>query len=33
MPYRTLENFGPEKRVALLAEAEATREALGAVRR
>jgi deoxyribodipyrimidine photolyase-related protein len=33
MPYRTLENFGPEKRMALLAEAEATREALGAVRR
>lgn len=33
MPYRTLENFGPEKRMALLAEAEATREVLGAVRR
>ncbi len=33
MPYRTLENFGPEKRKALLAEADATREALGAVRR
>ncbi len=33
MPYRTLENFGPEKRKALLAEAEAAREALGAVRR
>jgi deoxyribodipyrimidine photolyase-related protein len=33
MPYRTLENFGPEKRKALLAEAEAAREALGAIRR
>jgi deoxyribodipyrimidine photolyase-related protein len=33
MPYRTLENFGPEKRKALLAEAEAARQALGAVRR
>jgi deoxyribodipyrimidine photolyase-related protein len=33
MPYRTLENFGPEKRKAVLAEAEAAREALGAVRR
>ena len=33
MPYRTLENFGPEKRTALLAEAEAAREALGAIRR
>ncbi|KPF79825.1 deoxyribodipyrimidine photolyase [Brevundimonas sp. AAP58] len=33
MPYRTLENFGPEKRKALLYEAEATREALGTVRR
>jgi len=33
MPYRTLDNFGPEKRAALLAEAEAAREALGAVRR
>jgi deoxyribodipyrimidine photolyase-related protein len=33
MPYRTLENSGPEKRKALLAEAEAAREALGAVRR
>ncbi len=33
MPYRTLENFGPEKRKILLAEADAAREALGAVRR
>ncbi len=33
MPYRTLENFGPDKRKALLAEAEAARQALGAVRR
>ncbi len=33
MPYRTLENFGPERRTALLNEAEATRETLGAVRR
>ncbi len=33
MPYRTLENFGPERRAALLAEAEATRIMLGAVKR
>ena len=33
MPYRTLDGFGPEKRKNLLAEAEAAREALGAVRR
>lgn len=31
MPYRTLENFGAEKRKALLAEAEACRTMLGAV--
>ena len=31
MPYRTLENFGPERRAALLAEAEAVRTMLGAV--
>jgi len=31
MPYRTLENFGPERRAALLAEAEAARTMLGAV--
>ncbi len=33
MPYRTLDNFGSEKRAVLLAEAEAAREALGAIRR
>ncbi len=33
MPYRTLEKFGPERRAALLAEAEATRLQLGAVKR
>jgi len=33
MPYRTLEKFGPERRAALLAEAEATRLQLGAVPR
>lgn len=33
MPYRTLDNFGTERRAVLLAEAEATREALGAIRR
>ena len=33
MPYRTLENFGPERRTALLNEAEAARATLGAVRR
>ncbi|WP_245528555.1 cryptochrome/photolyase family protein [Brevundimonas subvibrioides] len=31
MPYRTLDNFGPERRAALLAEAEAARTLLGAV--
>lgn len=31
MPYRTLDGFGETKRAALLAEAEATRLALGAV--
>jgi len=31
MPYRTLDGFGDAKRAALLAEAEATRLALGAV--
>ena len=30
MPYRTLDGFGEAKRAALLAEAEATRLALGA---
>ena len=33
MPYRTLENFGPGRRAALLAEAEAARTMLGAVPR
>jgi len=33
MPYRTLDNFGPERRAALLAEAEAARTLLGAVTR
>jgi len=33
MPYRTLDNFGPERRAALLAEAEAARTMLGAVTR
>jgi len=33
MPYRTLEKFGPEKRKALLKEAEAARTMLGAVAR
>ncbi|CAN5183101.1 cryptochrome/photolyase family protein [soil metagenome] len=32
MPYRTLEGFGSERRTALLAEAEAARAMLGAVR-
>jgi len=32
MPYRTLENFGPERRTALVAEAEAARMMLGAVK-
>lgn len=31
MPYRTLENFGEDRRKALLAEAEACRTMLGAV--
>ena len=31
MPYRTLENFGPDRRAALLAEADAAREMLGTV--
>ncbi|QTN18550.1 cryptochrome/photolyase family protein [Brevundimonas sp. AJA228-03] len=31
MPYRTLDNFGPERRAALLEEAEAARTMLGAV--
>ena len=31
MPYRTLDGFGPERRAALLAEAEAARLTLGAV--
>ncbi|WP_309627361.1 cryptochrome/photolyase family protein [Brevundimonas sp.] len=33
MPYRTLENFGPERRAQVLAEAEAARTMLGAVLR
>ncbi|MFN3353353.1 MAG: cryptochrome/photolyase family protein [Brevundimonas sp.] len=33
MPYRSLDGFGPDKRNALLAEAEACREQLGAVKR
>ena len=33
MPYRTLENFGPERRTALLNEAEAARDRLGAAPR
>jgi deoxyribodipyrimidine photolyase-related protein len=31
MPYRTLENFGPDRRAQLLAEAEAARTMLGAI--
>ena len=33
MPYRTLENFGPERRTALLNDAEAARDRLGAAPR
>jgi deoxyribodipyrimidine photolyase-related protein len=33
MPYRTLENFGPDRRAALLVEAETTRTMLGATPR